>query len=149
MIRVGVTLQWNLSSNLFDLIQEPVIQKTRQSVNTGFNLSELLTFFYRQNNYRDRKGSTVELQLRSSYDCSTKKKVLKQRAGLGQHTQHRRAFGMQTAHSFIRRALAATAFPRRGNAMGKQACRPTGRLALEDMVYDRRSPPSRFIPLES
>lgn len=163
MIRVGVTLQWNLSSNLFDLIQEPVIQKTRQSVNTGFNLSELLTFFNRQNNYRDRKGSRVELQLRSSCDCSTKKKVLKQGAGLGQHTdtqararwtsskptQHRRAFGMQTAHSFIRRALAATAFPRRGNAMGKQACRPTGLLALEDMVHNRRSPPSRFIPLES
>lgn len=147
MIRVGMTPKWNLSTNLFDLIQEPVIQKTRQSVNTGFNLSELLTFFYRQNNYGDRKGSTVELQLRLSCDWSTKQKVLKQRAGLGQHTdtqararwtsskqtQHRRVFGMQTAHSFIRTALSATAFPRRGNAMGKEACHPTGPLALEDM----------------
>lgn len=64
-----------------------MIQKMRQSVNTGFNLSELLTFFYRQNNYRDRKGSTAALQLKLSSDCSTKKKVLKQRAGLGQHTE--------------------------------------------------------------
>lgn len=129
-----------------------MIQKTRQSVNTGFNLSELLTFFYRQNNYRDRKGSTVALQLKSSCDCSTKKKVLKQGAGLGQHTetrararwtsseltQHWRAFGMQIAHSFIRMALSATAFPRRGNAMGKQACHPTEQLALEDMGVQQK-----------
>lgn len=39
---------------------------------------------------------------------------------------------MQTAHSFIRMALSATAFPRRGNEMGKQACHPNGQQALED-----------------
>lgn len=44
-LRVGVTLKYNLSSNLFDLIWEPMIQKVMQSVNTRIKIVRTTDIF--------------------------------------------------------------------------------------------------------
>lgn len=58
-IRVGVTLKCNLSSNLFDLIWEPMIQKLMQLANTRIKIVRTTDIFLQRNNYMGYSYSLV------------------------------------------------------------------------------------------
>lgn len=67
--RVDVTLKYDLSSNLFDLIWLHMIQKVEQSVNTRIKIVKTTDIFL-QNNYMGR-----------NYRCDCSKTQLQNKEG--------------------------------------------------------------------